>query len=213
MPVGPATRTGIWRTSRPSSAVPASCAPPPVRMIPAGSIPCAAAGHLVREQLERLAHPGLDDPAQLLAADGAPGVLAEDRDADLLVRSRSRRSQVPWRTLSSSATWMRRLDADRDVVRHVVAADRQDGRVERRAVREQGEVDRAGADVGDRDAQLLLGLGQHGLGGCERVGDELVDLHAGELDALGQVLDRGRRGGDDVGLDLEPQRAHARAGP
>ena len=30
--------------------------------------PVAAAGHLLAQQLERLAHPGLDDPAQLLAA-------------------------------------------------------------------------------------------------------------------------------------------------
>ena len=77
-----------------------------------------------------------------------------------------------------------------------------------RALLEEGEVDRAGADVGDRDAQLLLRLGQDGLGGRERIGDELVDLHAGRGDALGQVLDRRRGRGDDVGLDLEPQRAH-----
>ena len=102
----------------------------------------------------------------------------------------------------------RRLDADRHVVGHVAAADRQHGRVERRPVREQREVDRARADVRDRDPQLLLGLGQHRLCRREPVRDELVDLDAGELDALGQVLDRGRRGGDDVRLDLEPQRAH-----
>ena len=40
------------------------------------------------------------------------------------------------------------------------------------------------------------------------VDDELVDLDAGRGDALGQVLDRGRRRRDDVGLDLEPQGAH-----
>ena len=42
----------------------------------------------------------------------------------------------------------------------------------------------------------------------QRVDDQLVDLDAGRGDALGQVLDRGRRCRDDVGLDLEPQRAH-----
>ena len=67
----------------------------------------------------------------------------------------------------------------------------------------------AGADVGDRDAQLLLGLGQHRLGRGEAVDDELVDLDAGQLDALGEVLDRGRRRGDDVRLHLEAQGAHA----
>ena len=65
-----------------------------------------------------------------------------------------------------------------------------------------------GADVGDGDAELLLGLVEDRLGGGQRVDDELVDLDAGRGHALGQVLDRGRRGRDDVGLDLEAQGAH-----
>ena len=56
--------------------------------------------------------------------------------------------------------------------------------------------------------EVLLGLVEDGLGGGQRVDDELVDLHAGRGHALGQVLDRGGRGRDDVGLDLEAQRAH-----
>ena len=42
MPVGPDTRTCIARTSRPSSAAPASWEAPPVMMSPAGSMPCPA---------------------------------------------------------------------------------------------------------------------------------------------------------------------------
>src|SRR6266542_1134014 len=42
MPAGAAIRTGIWRTSRPNSATPPSCAPPPVRTSPAGSMPWPA---------------------------------------------------------------------------------------------------------------------------------------------------------------------------
>ena len=80
--------------------------------------------------------------------------------------------------------------------------------MERRALLEQGEVDGARADVGDGDAELLLGLVEDRLGRGQRVDDQLVDLDAGRGDALGQVLDRGRRRRDDVGLDLEPQRAH-----
>ena len=57
------------------------------------------------------------------------------------------------------------------------------------------------------------GLGQDGLGRGERARHELVDLHAGGDDALRQVLDRRRRGGDDVGLDLEPDARSSRAGP
>ena len=62
----------------------------------------------------------------------------------------------------------RGLEADRDIVGHVVAAHRQDGRVERRAVVEQREVDGPGPDVRDRDPQLLLRLGQDRLRGGER---------------------------------------------
>ena len=80
--------------------------------------------------------------------------------------------------------------------------------MERRAFQEQGEVDGAGADVRDGHPELLLGLVEDGIGRGERVDDELVDLHAGRGHALGQVLDRGRGRGDDVGLDLEPQGAH-----
>ena len=80
--------------------------------------------------------------------------------------------------------------------------------MERRAILEQREVDGARADVGDGDPELLLGLVEDRVGGGQRVDDELVDLDAGRGDALGQVLDRRRRGRDDVGLDLEPQRAH-----
>ena len=65
-----------------------------------------------------------------------------------------------------------------------------------------------GADVGDGHAELLLRLRQHRLGRSETVDHQLVDLDPGRGDALREVLDRGRRGRDDVGLDLEPQRAH-----
>ena len=122
--------------------------------------------------------------------------------------STAARLHVPCEIFSSSATWRLVFRPERDVVRDVVAADRQDGRPERRAVGEHREVDRPGADVGDRDAELLLGLGQDRVGRGEAGGDELVDLDAGRVDALREVLDRGRGAGDDVDLDLEAERAH-----
>ena len=67
-----------------------------------------------------------------------------------------------------------------------------------------------GAEVGDRDAQLPLRLGQHRVAGRERGRDQLVDADVGALHALGQVLDRRRRAVDDVRLNLE---AHARSCP
>ena len=79
MPAGAATRTGIWRTSRPSSAAPASCGGAAGQDEPAGSMPDAGRADLVAHQLERLAHAGLDDLADLEPADRPAGVLAEDR--------------------------------------------------------------------------------------------------------------------------------------
>ena len=78
-----------------------------------------------------------------------------------------------------------------------------------RAVGEQGEIDGPGANVGHRHAKLLFRVGEDGLGGCQRSGNELVDLDASLADALGQVLHRGSGGRDDVRLDLEAQGAHA----
>ena len=116
---------------------------------------------------------------------------------------------MPWRTLSSSATWSVVLTP---IATSLVTLLPPTGRTavwngEPSANRARSIV--PGADVRDRDAQLLLGLGEHRLGRREPVDDELVDLDPGELDALGEVLDRGRGGGHDVRLDLEPQGAHA----
>src|SRR3990172_2164117 len=49
-----------------------------------------------------------------------------------------------------------RLEPDGDVVGDVVTAQRQHRRVERRAVEEEGEVGRAGADVSYGDAQVAF---------------------------------------------------------
>jgi hypothetical protein len=106
------------------------------------------------------------------------------RTATLIASSSSMepRCAVPWRILSSSATWSEVL---------IPIA-----------------MSLAGADVGPGDAQLLLGLGQHRFRGREGARDQLVDLHARREHAFGQVLDGGRGRRDDVRLDLEPDRAH-----
>ena len=178
-------------------------------MIPAGSMPAPAARHLVAQQLERLAHPGLDDLAHLEPADRPAGVLAEDRDADLLVLVDAAQVARPVLDLELLGDLEARLEPDRDVVGDVVAADRQDracGTASRRRTARgrscpapmSATATPSSFSVSDRTASA----------DGERVDDELVDLDPGRGDALGQVLDRGRRRRDDVGLDLEPERAH-----
>src|SRR3954451_11991599 len=103
---GAATRTGIWRTSRPSSAAPASCAPPPVRMTPAGSMPTPAARISLRRSsnVSRIRASMICDTSSRLTVRPA----SSPRTATLISSSSSicRRSQVPCWTLRSSAVWM-----------------------------------------------------------------------------------------------------------
>ena len=61
-------------------------------MIPAGSCATPGGADLVAQQLERLAHPRLDDLAHLEPADRPAGVLAED--ATLISSSSVDRPQV-----------------------------------------------------------------------------------------------------------------------
>src|SRR6187401_1370589 len=99
-------RTGIWRTSRPSSATPASCAPPPVRMIPAGSMPTPAAriSFDSSSKVSRMRASMICDTSSRLTVRPA----SSPRTETLICSSSSirDRSQVPWLILSSSATWM-----------------------------------------------------------------------------------------------------------
>src|SRR3989442_741585 len=78
-----------------------------------------------------------------------------------------------------------------------------------RAVLEDRDVGRVAADVGEDHPELPVPLGKHRLGRRERREDELVDLDAGPLHALRQVLHARRRGRDDVRFDLQADRAHA----
>ena len=177
----PATRTGISRTSRPSSAAPGELRPAagqddPGREHPVRRRACIS----VRQQLERLAHPGLDDLAHLEPA--RPSGRPPRRGPSTLITSSGstpRRSHVPWSILSSSATWrLVLMPIATSLVTLLPPTGRTRG-VERRALDEQGQVDRPGADVGDGHAELLLRLGQDRLGRGERVGHQLVDLDVG----------------------------------
>ena len=166
------------------------------------------ARHLVAQQLERLAHPRLDDLADLEPADGPAGVLAEDRDADLLVLEMPRRSQVPWRTLSSSATWSEVL---RPIATSLVtllpptgSTGVWNGEPSTNSARSIVPAPMSATATPSSFSVSVRTASEE----ASDVDDQLVDLDAGRGDALGQVLDRGRGRRDDVRLDLEPQGAH-----
>ncbi len=137
IPVGDATRTGISSTSRPSSAAPASCAAAAGQDDARGQHPRTRRAHLVADELEGLAHAGFDDPAHLEPADSPARILAQHRDADLLVIADRAEIAGAMADLQLLGDLQARLEPDRDVVRDVVATDRQDPGVERRALLEQ----------------------------------------------------------------------------
>ena len=126
---------------------------PPVRMTPAGSIPTPAARISLRisSKVSRIR------ASMIWQTSSRPTVrpASSPRTLTLISSSSADGAQVARAVahLEFLGHRERGLDPDRDVVGHVVATDRQDPGVERRALLEQGEVDGAGADVGDRDAR------------------------------------------------------------
>ena len=157
MPAGDAMRTGIWRTSRPSSATPPSCDPPPVRTIPAGSMPwpdsrisVAQSSNVSRIRASMIWH------ISSRLTSGRPPRRASTTLISLVRRRPAGRGAVV--DLEFLGDLEARLEPIATSFVTLLPPTGRTLRVERRAVGEQGHVDRAGADVGDRHAELLLGL-------------------------------------------------------
>jgi len=64
----------------------------------------------------------------------------------------------------------------------LVEEDAPQGRIRSNDGRQQNSL--TAADVDQHDAEVTLGLGQHGLAGGERLEHQIVDLKTGALDAL-----------------------------
>jgi hypothetical protein len=96
-----------------------------------------------------------------------------------------------------------------NVVRHLVAGDRDHGRVTNRTAREHRDVGRAAADIHQANAEVFFVVVQHGLGRCKRLQHHVTHLEAAATHALGQIFDGRYRAGDDVHLHLEPNTAHS----
>src|SRR5450759_3165 len=172
--------------------------------------PLAGTSNLSPQHLEDLAHPGFDDLADLEPAEGTAVRLPQHRDADELVGSDAREIAGTVLDLEILRHLQAGLETDGKVVGDVVAANRKNGRLEGRTIEEQGQVDCARSDVGHSHAQVALGFREHRLSRGQRAGYELVDLDVRGLDALGQVPDGRSGGGNDMGLDLAADGAHAK---
>src|SRR3989454_107273 len=167
------------------------------------------APELAGDERENLLDPRLDDLREDLARELAWLPAADGRHVHRLLRRHQRRQRAPVPLLHVLGGGRWRAEADRDVVRDVVAAERQDGRVPDRAVAEERDVSRSTADVHDDDAELFLVLVQDGVTGGQRLEDDVVHGETRTIHRADEVLDRGHRGGDDVHLDLEAHARHA----
>ena len=128
---------------------------------------CVAAAGVKIDELEDLAHPRLGDLADLEPVHGAAGLLAQDGDADRLVRIDAPEIAGPVLDLQLLGDRQAGLEPDGDVVCDVVAPHRDHAGVEGCTLVEHREVDGARADVGHRDPEVLLGVVEHGLRGRE----------------------------------------------
>src|SRR5208337_2868963 len=71
-----------------------------------------------------------------------------------------------------------------------------------------GDVGGPAPDIDKRHPQLLFFGGEGRLAGGQLLQDDVVDLQAGPVGTLDDVLRRGDGAGDDVNLDLQPDPAH-----
>jgi hypothetical protein len=164
---------------------------------------------LVAHQLEQLLDARLDDLAEDAPREHPRGPAADAGHLDGLVAIEQRALGRAVPGLDPLRLQHRRAQADGDVVGEVVAAERDDAGVLDGAAGEDGHVGGAAADVDERDAQLLLLLGQHRLRRSERLEHDVGDREPGLGAALDDVLRARGGGGDDVDLGLQPHAAHA----
>ncbi len=133
---------------------------------------------LSRDEGEDLLDARLDDLGKDLAGQLARLAPAHRGHGDDLVFAHERGQRAPEALLELLGFSRRRAETDRDVVRDVVAAQRQDARVPDGAVAVERGVGRAPAEIDQQDAQLLLLVGDDGLGGCERLEHDVLHLES-----------------------------------
>src|SRR5512146_3551895 len=96
------------------------------------------------------------------------------------------------------------LEADGQIVGDVLPADGQNGDVLDLAVLKNDQVGGAGADVDQGRAGFFLLAGQNGLGGGQARNGVVGGHNVGLFQCHVEVAQVRRRGGYDVGVDLQP---------
>ena len=159
-------------------------------------------------ELEQLLDARLDDLAEDPARQDARRAPTHAGHLDRLVLVEQRTLGAAVLDLDALGLVHRSPQADGDVVREVISAERDDARVLDGPTREDGDVGGPAANVDERDAQLLLLFGEHCLGARERLEHDVGHLKPGLRAALHDVLRAGDRRRDDVDLGLEAHATH-----
>ncbi len=136
-------------------------------------------------------------------------VAAQAQDFKQLVRRHQAAHRRRAFALDPLRFFLRGAQADADVVGDMAAADRNGRRIINVAVHKDRDVGRPAADVGDADAQFFFIFQQHGFGGRNRLQHGRFNAQAGFVDALGDVLQKRHRAGDDMRLHFQPRPGHA----
>ena len=97
----------------------------------------------------------------------------------------------------------RDAQAHRDVVRDVIAADREDAALFHRAVDIENVIGRPAADIDDERAEIFLMLREDDLRGSERGEDDVLDFERQFFHATDRVLDPRAHAVDDVKIRLQ----------
>src|SRR6185369_9347499 len=169
----------------------------------------AAAPELLAHELIELLVTRLDDLGERLLRQSPRRPVADARHLDRLVGIGELRQRARVLDLDFLGVRQRRPKRHRDVVRHLVAGDRDHRRVLDGAAAEDGDIGRAAAHVDETDAELFLVVGQHRVARRELLEHHVLDGEPAALHALHDVLRRAHRAGDEVDLALEPHARHA----
>src|SRR5690606_12966139 len=164
---------------------------------------------LARDEAEDLIEALLDDVCDQLARDEPLG--ARSRTGQLHAVAGIDELRVRDAVLLLRLLRLRERDRQtlREIVRHGRAAPRDRGEVAHLAFAEDGELRRRTSEIHERDSDVLLVIGKHGVRGRERLVDRALDAVAGAAHGLAQVLARVDRARDDVDLGLEARARHA----
>ena len=169
----------------------------------------AAAAQLRLHEREQLVVARLDDLGERLPRQLTRGGDRRRRHLDGLVGAGELRERAGVLDLDLFGMLRRRAQRHGDVVGDLIAGDRDDRGVADGALGEHRDVRRAAADVDHADAEVLLVVGQHRVGGGQLLEDQVLDLETAALHALLDVLGRVHRAGHQVHLAFQAHAGHA----